>query len=136
MAAGEIRTLISDVQSQTEKAVESMSVGTELTAASVKAVDEAGGAFRDIVKHIDTLTDKIHLSADAIKKAESGNSQIIDSVKIINTAAIKFSRQTENISSTTQELSASTEEIAASSRKLADMADELLKAIETFKLRN
>lgn len=136
LAAGEIRTLISDVQSQTEKAVESMSVGTELTAASVKAVDEAGGAFRDIVKHIDTLTDKIHLSADAIKKAESGNSQIIDSVKIINTAAIKFSRQTENISSTTQELSASTEEIAASSRKLADMADELLKAIETFKLRN
>ncbi len=135
-AAGEIRTLISDVQSQTEKAVESMSVGTELTAASVKAVDEAGGAFRDIVKHIDALTDKISLTTEAIKKAETGNSQIIDSVKVINEAAIKFSRQTENISSTTQELSASTEEIAAASRQLANMAEDLQKSIQTFKLRN
>lgn len=135
-AAGEIRTLISDVQNQTEKAVESMSVGTELTAASVKAVDEAGGAFRDIVKHIDALTDKIRLTTDAIKKAESGNSQIIDSVKVINDAAIKFSGQTEAISATTQQLSASTQEIAASSRQLADMADDLQKEIQTFKLRN
>ena len=135
LAAGEIRTLIADVQNQTEKAVESMSVGTDLTQASVQAVDEAGGAFRDIVKHIGALTDKISLTTDAIKKAEVGNSQIVDSVKVINEAAIKFSRQTENISSTTQELSAATEEIASSSRQLADMADDLQKAIETFKLR-
>lgn len=135
-AAGEIHTLISDVQNQTEKAVESMSVGTELTAASVKAVDEAGGAFRDIVKHIDVLTEKISLTADAIKKAESGNSRIIDSVKVINDAAIKFSGQTESISATTQQLSASTQEIASASRQLADMAEDLQKAIQTFKLRD
>lgn len=134
-AAGEIRTLISDVQNQTEKAVGSMSVGTDLTAASVKAVDEAGGAFRDIVKHIDALIAKIKLTTEAIEKAENGNSQIIQSVKFINNTAIKFSKQTENISSTTQQLSASTEEIASSSRQLAEMADELQQAIRTFKLR-
>lgn len=135
-AAGEIHTLISDVQNQTERAVDSMSVGTDLTAASVKAVGEAGGAFRDIVKHIDSLTEKISLTTDAIKKAEAGNSQIIDSVNVINNVAIKFSKQTESISATTQELSASTEEIASASRQLADMADDLQKAIQTFKLRN
>ena len=136
LAASEIRKLISDVQSQTEKAVESMSVGTDLTAASVLAVDKAGSAFREIVTHIDALTEKISLTTDAIKKAESGNSLIIDSVKVINDAAIKFSGQTESISSTTQELSAATEEIASSSRQLADMADDLQRAIQTFKLRN
>ena len=135
-SADEIRTLISAVQGQTEKAVESMSVGSDLTAASVKAVDEAGGAFRDIVKNIDDLTNKISLTNDAIKKAEAGNTQIIDSVRVINEVAIRFSSRTETISSTTQQLSAATEEIASSSRKLADMADELQKAIETFKLRN
>ena len=134
-AAGEINALIYDVQSQTEKAVESMSVGTNLTQASVQAVGEAGGAFRDIVLQIGALTDKIALTVDAIKKAEAGNAKIIDSVKVINEAAIDFSSQTENISSTTQQLSASTEEIASSSRQLADMAEELQKAIETFKLR-
>lgn len=134
-AASEIQKLIFDVQNQTEKAVQSMSVGTDLTKASVQAVDEAGGAFRDIVKQIDALTDKIRLTTEAIEKAESGNSKIIDSVKVINEAAIKFSSRTEAISSTTQQLSASTEEIATSSRQLADMADDLQKEIQTFKLR-
>ncbi len=134
-AASEIQKLIFDVQAQTEKAVASMSVGTDLTQVSVQAVGEAGGAFRDIVKQIDALTGKISLTVDAIKKAESGNSQIIDSVKVINEAAIKFSRETEGISSTTEELSATTEEIASASRQLADMADDLQKEIETFKLR-
>ncbi len=134
-AASEIKRLIFDVQDQTEKAVASMSVGTDLTAASVQAVGKAGGAFREIVSHIDALTDKITLTTDAIKKAEVGNSQIIDSVEVINNTAIKFSQQTESISATTQQLSASTQEIASSSRQLADMADDLQQAIQTFKLR-
>ena len=135
LAAGEIHNLIFDVQDQTEKAVASMSVGTDLSKASVQAVDKAGEAFRDIVKHIDDLTEKIRLTTDAIEKAESGNSKIIDSVKVINEAAIKFSSRTEAISATTQQLSTSTEEIATSSRQLADMADDLQKEIQTFKLR-
>lgn len=136
LAASEIHKLIFDVQDQTEKAVQSMSVGTDLTQASVQAVGEAGGAFREIVKHIDGLIEKIQLTTNAITEAEDGNSQIINSVKLINEVAIKFSSQTEAISTTTQELSTSTEEIASSSRQLADMADELQKAIQTFKLRN
>ena len=135
LAAGEIHNLIFDVQDQTEKAVASMSVGTDLSKASVQAVDKAGEAFRDIVKHIDDLTEKIRLTTEAIEKAESGNSKIIDSVKVINEAAIKFSSRTEAISATTQQLSTSTEEIATSSRQLADMADDLQKEIQTFKLR-
>ncbi len=134
-AASEIHKLIFDVQDQTEKAVQSMTVGTDLSLASVQAVDKAGSAFREIVKNIDALTEKIGLTTEAIKKAESGNSQIIDSVKLINEAAIKFSSRTEAISATTQAMSTSTEEIAASSQQLANMADDLQKEIRTFKLR-
>ena len=136
LAASEIHKLIFDVQDQTEKAVQSMSVGTDLTKASVQAVGEAGGAFREIVKHIDGLTEKIKLTTDAITEAETGNSQIIESVKLINEVAIRFSGKTEDMSATTQALSTTTQEIASSSRQLADMADELQKAIQTFKLRN
>ena len=134
-AAEEIHKLIFDVQSQTEKAVESMQVGTETTQKSVDAVNNAGTAFREIVAQIETLTEKISHTTKAIEKAEEGNSQIIESVNKINTAAEKFSVETETISATTQELSASTQEIASASRQLADMADELNKAIETFKIR-
>lgn len=136
LAASEIHKLIFDVQDQTEKAVQSMSVGTDLTKASVQAVDKAGGAFREIVMNINGLTEKIRLTTDAINEADAANSQIINSVKLINEVAIKFSDRTEAISSTTQAMSTSTQEIAAASRQLADMADELQKAIHAFKLRN
>ncbi|MBR3746724.1 MAG: HAMP domain-containing protein, partial [Selenomonadaceae bacterium] len=102
LATNEIKNLIFDVQEQTNKAVESMSVGTELTNASVQAVDEAGHEFREIVGNIDALTEKIRLTVDAIKKAEDGNALIVDSVKIINDAAIRSSGKTESISATTQ----------------------------------
>ena len=134
-AAEEIHKLIFDVQSQTDKAVESMEVGTETTQKSVDAVNEAGSAFREIVNQIGMLIEKISHTTKAITKAEGGNSQIIDAVNKINDTAEKFSVKMETISSTTQELSAATEEIASAGRQLADMADELQKAIGTFKLR-
>ena len=134
-AADEIHRLIFDVQSQTDKAVESMQVGTKTTQTSVDAVNEAGSAFREIVNEIQELTEKIRRTTGAIAKAKEGNTQIVESVDKISTAAKKISVETETISATTQELSASTEEIAASSRQLSDMADELHKAIGTFKLR-
>ena len=134
-AAEEIHRLIFDVQSQTDKAVESMQVGTTMTQSSVDAVNEAGGAFREIVSQIDALTEKISHTTTAIDKANEGNDKIIDSVNLINKTAEKFSTETETISATTQQLSAATEEIASASRQLADMADELQKAIQTYKLR-
>ena len=135
-AADEIHKLIFDVQSQTDKAVDSMQVGTKTTQESVDAVNKAGGAFREIVNQISALTEKISHTTRAIEKANEGNDKIIDSVQRIKTAADKFSVETETISATTQELSASTQEISSASRRLAEMAVELQKAIGTFKIKN
>ena len=134
-AADEIHKLISDVQNQTEKAVDAMGTSAAITQTSVDAVNDAGSAFREIVNHINGLTEKIDVTTNAIAKAESGNAQIIDSVHVIDNAAKKFTTQTETISSTTEQLSAATEEIASSSKQLADMAEFLQNGIKTFKLR-
>ena len=134
-AADEIHKLISDVQNQTEKAVNAMGTSAAITQTSVDAVNNAGSAFREIVNHINGLTEKIDVTTNAIAKAESGNAQIIDSVHVIDNAAKKFTTQTETISSTTEQLSAATEEIASSSKQLADMAEFLQNGIKTFKLR-
>lgn len=134
-AAEEIHRLIFDVQNQTDKAVESMQVGTTMTQESVDAVNDAGSAFREIVHLIDELSKKISHTTIAIDKANAGNDKIIESVNLIDNTAHKFSTETETISATTQELSAATEEIASASKQLADMAEELQKAIQTYKLR-
>ena len=63
------------------------------------------------------------------------NDKIIESVNLIDNTAHKFSSETETISATTQELSAATEEIASASKQLANMAEDLQKAIRTYKLR-
>ena len=134
-AAEEIHRLIFDVQNQTDKAVESMQVGTTMTQESVDAVNDAGGAFREIVHLIGELTKKISHTTIAIDKANAGNDRIIESVNLIDNTAHKFSSETETISATTQELSAATEEIASASKQLANMAEDLQKAIRTYKLR-
>ena len=135
-AADQINQLINNVQTQTEKAVESMHEGTNMTEQSVKVVHEAGSAFREIVSQVSTLTEKVHQAADAVKQANEGRLQITNAVSKIESTVNNLSSEAETVSASTQELYASIEEIASFSRQLSGMAEELHEAIDIFKLRH
>lgn len=134
-AAEKISTLIREIQSQTDKAVNSMRSGREITDKSAQAVNEAGEAFKEIVSQIDSLMDKVSHTTEAVAEATSGSRSIVDAVGNIDSAASQLALETETVSAATQEQSASIEEVASSSRQLADMAGELQKAVSAFKLR-
>ena len=134
-AAERINRLIGNVQEQTSKAVESMHVGMEMTTKSTGAVHDAGGAFREIVSQIESLTEKVKQAVDAINQANKGSDRIVEAVNNIDAAASQLSQETETVSSATEEQSASIEEVAASSKQLADMAGELQNVVSAFKLR-
>ncbi|MBQ7704348.1 MAG: HAMP domain-containing protein [Selenomonadaceae bacterium] len=134
-AADQINQLIQNVQTQTDKAVETMQAGTVVTSKSVEIVHETGEAFREIVRQVAALSDKVQQATTAVKKANEGRIQITDAINKIETAAANLSTEAETVSASTQELSASIEEIAAASRQLSGMAEELDSDINTFKLR-
>lgn len=134
-AAEQINQLIQNVQAETANAVKTMHAGTSITGKSVQVVHDAGVAFREIVAQIDSLTEKVSHSAEAVQKADEGRTQITNAVSEIETSSTKLSAEAENVSASTQELSASIEEIASACRQLSDMAEDLQKEIKTFNLR-
>ena len=134
-AAERINRLIGNVQEQTLKAVESMHEGMEMTTKSTSAVQDAGGAFREIVSQVEILTEQVKQAVNAIKEANQGSQRIVDAVTNIDAAANQLSAETETVSAATEEQSASIEEVASSSRQLAEMAGELQNAVSEFKLR-
>ncbi len=135
VAADQINQLIQNVQTQTDKAVQTMNEGTVMTSKSVEIVHETGSAFREIVKQVEALTDKVKQATAAVQKANEGRVQITNAINRIENAAANLSTEAETVSASTQELSASIEEIAAASRQLSNMAENLDSDINTFKLR-
>ncbi|MEG6584679.1 methyl-accepting chemotaxis protein [Dendrosporobacter sp. 1207_IL3150] len=133
-AADQITNLISEVQAETEKAVESMVQGTQETKNGTVIVNKAGEAFSRISTEIERTSEQIADVTAAIKNISEDSLRIVTAVKTIETVSKNTAGQTQTVSASTEEQSAALEEIAASSQSLAQMAEQLQGAIKTFRM--
>ena len=161
-ATKEIADLIGNVQKGVEDSVKAMEEGQNEVKEGYRLADEAGIALNDILQAAGNVSDQIdQISARAQQINASSNElvQVIDNVGSIteqNTAATEEmsanatqvsksvesvagiaeenSAATQQVSASAQEMSAQVEEIIASSQSLKQMADELQKAVATFRL--
>jgi methyl-accepting chemotaxis protein len=133
-AAKQIAELISDIQSDTEKAVAAMTDGTKEVAVGAEVVTSAGKSFERIVELVGKVSGQVKETSAAIHQLAGGSNQIVASMKHIDAISKNTAGQTQTISAATEEQSASMEEIAASSQSLAGMAAELQSYIKQFKV--
>ncbi|EKU72199.1 methyl-accepting chemotaxis protein [Selenomonas sp. F0473] len=133
-ATENITSIITEIQKRTQDAVVSMQAGTEMTVGSVRSVNEAGGAFREIVAQITQLMERITYSTEAIKATNEGSKRITASIQSIEKVAASLADETQTVSAATEEQTASVHEVASASKHLSEMASELQAAVETFKL--
>ena len=162
-AASKIAELITSIQVDTTKAVDSMAKWTEDVKNGKEVVDEAGNAFDAIVNAVEGLTHNAEtiLSAarvsaekanalvhtmDSLNKASGEISDETGSVSAateelsasmddsLNRASDEISDETGSVSAATEELSASMDEIANASRNLAELAQKLKDSTTQFKL--
>lgn len=131
-AAKQIATLISEIQSETDKAVVAMNDGTREVKIGAEVVNSAGQAFKEIVELIGEVSNQIQDISAAIQQMAAGSQQIVASVRDIDRISKDSAGQTQTVSAATEEQSASMEEIAASSQALAKMAEELQGAVRKF----
>lgn len=131
-AAKQIATLISEIQSETDKAVIAMNDGTREVKVGAGVVNSAGQAFREIVLLVNEESGQIKEISAAIQQMASGSQQIVASVRDIDQISQDTAGQTQSVSAATEEQSASMEEIAASSQALAKMAEDLQVAVRKF----
>lgn len=132
-SAKQIANLISEIQSETDKAVTSMNDGTREVSIGISVVNTAGKSFADISKLISQVSEQSKSISVAIQQMVNGSQEVGMHIQEVDEISKEISGQTQTVSAATEEQSASMQEIASSSQALAHMAVELQEVVEKFK---
>lgn len=133
-SAQQISQLISAIQEETNKAVQSMETATKEVAAGIGVVNRAGESFGQIQHAVNEVTSQIQEVSSAVQQMAAGTEQMVQSIQFITQVAETTSSGTQEVSAATEEQLASMEEIASSATSLSKMAVELQSLISKFKV--
>ncbi|MBP2642703.1 MAG: Methyl-accepting chemotaxis protein signaling domain protein [Firmicutes bacterium] len=133
-AAQQIATLINEIQTETERAVEAMNDGTREVQRGTEIVDTSGQNFQEIVAYVNQVTEKIKEISGAIEELSTGSSRMVETVDQINMLSKTVSGESQTVSAATEEQSASMQEIAGASQSLSKLAMNLRDAVSQFKI--
>ena len=133
-AAKQIGQLITEIQTETNQAVEAMNAGTQEVRFGADAVDAAGKSFTDIFEAIHEISEQMREISVVMEEMAKGSQQIVESVKDIDTISKESASQSQSVAAATEEQSATTQEIASASEALAQLAEDLTKAVHQFRV--
>lgn len=133
-AAKQIAALIGEIQGETDKAVDAMSIGTREVKTGAEVVSATGAAFQEIVDLISEVSERVRDISAASQQMASGSQQIVSSVKKIDELTKKSVAETQSVSAATEEQLATMEEIAGSSQVLAKLAQGLQTSVAAFQM--
>ena len=132
-AAGEVASIIQAIQSETQKAVNSMKKGTEAVKTGSDVVAQAGEQFQQIVNNVKEVDVLIHEAARAATATADSSAEVLNSAEEVEKVTNTVTGNIDSISSATEEQSATMEEIAASTRNLSELAADLKRELLKFK---
>ena len=134
VSAKHISELIGKIQNDTQSVVQSMNVGTTEVKAGAEAVNNAGTIFRDIYKMIGEVNREIIATQKAVEEMIKASNEADVAVMEIEEISKKTAEGTGTASAVTEEQSATIQEVAGASRALAELAQELQKLVNSFKI--
>ncbi|MHB1128007.1 MAG: methyl-accepting chemotaxis protein, partial [Bacillota bacterium] len=133
-AARQIAILITDIQNDTDKAVQSMSSNAKLIENGNKVISEGANSFHLIEQAIKAVSQQVQEVSRSTEELSRGSEDVVNAVKSIGEIAQQVAESAETIASTTEEQSASIEEMASSVDALARLGQSLQDAVSQFKL--
>jgi methyl-accepting chemotaxis protein len=161
-ATKEIGGLIAGIQKTVSEAVKAMDEGSMEVENGVVSANKAGSALSDILKAAEAVNNQATLAGEAAEKMNVSSEELVsavDSVSAVveeNTAATEEmsanstevtqsiesiasvseenSAAIEEVSASAEEMTAQVEEVTASAQTLSEMAKELQKVVDRFKL--
>jgi methyl-accepting chemotaxis protein len=133
-AAGQIASLIGEIQTDTQKVVGVVADGAQRTEDGVATVEQTREAFERIGHAVEDMTARITEIATAAQQISAETTQMENSIGEVAAVAEQSSASAEQVSASTQETSASTQEIAASAQELARTAERLQELVGRFTL--
>lgn len=130
--AGQITSLIEDIQSETKATVNSMDTNIEQVEKQIKVINKAGDSLKKIVNSSEVTKEKVN-------EIKAFSSELQQQINLINKSIYEIGDSTENnaansqeVSALAEEQSASVQEVAASSDELENMANQLNSLVSEF----
>jgi methyl-accepting chemotaxis protein len=133
-AAASIADLVSEIRSETERAVTVVEHGVRQTDEGAQTVIAAREAFQQIRQNVESMTERIEQIAASSTQIVDSATRMAENVSSVANVAEESSASTEEVSAATEETSASTQQIASSAQELSATADELQRLVSQFTL--
>ncbi|MBR2179709.1 MAG: methyl-accepting chemotaxis protein [Selenomonadaceae bacterium] len=133
-AAQKISDLIQVSQEDTKKAIEDMEKGSQEVHVGTENIISMGDALRKIIDIVEQVSAQVQDISAAIRSMAANGEQIVSHIKSIETSSKSSAEEAETVSAATEEQTASVHEIANAATSLAQMANELQKEVQKFKL--
>lgn len=133
-AADRIRSLIGDIQSEINSAVDSMNKGTQAVNDGTLMSESAKAAFLAILQAVEDVFGHVKEVSQSAVFVQSDSKHMVEVVEQICAISSKSLESTHSIAAAAEQQLASMEEVSAASQSLSKMADELQEVVKVFKV--
>lgn len=129
-----IHEIVSELQSNTSKAVNTMQRVTTISTEQVKSVNNSKDRYSSIARTMEKSIDAVKELSDSGEEMDLMRQDIIENLESLSAIAEENAAASEQASAATEEQTASVEEIAGASDSLSELAVKLNSLVARFKL--
>ncbi|MGU3395368.1 methyl-accepting chemotaxis protein [Priestia sp. D51] len=133
-SANQIKDLVSLIQSETARTLQSMTATTKEVKEGLAVVEQAGTSFMQINEAVQHVVNQIQQIGSAIHNLAKDTHEVQQAIHEVNGIAEEAAAGAQNVSATTEEQLASMEEIASSAMDLANMSEGLQELVSRFRV--
>jgi len=133
-SAQQISQLITLIQDETDRAVQSMEMTTREVGAGIGVINVAGESFTQIESSVNEVTEQIQEVSAAVQQMAAHAQQMVQLMKVVSEVSENVASGTQEVTAATEEQLAAMEEITSSSISLSKMASELQGVVGKFKI--
>ena len=133
-SAGEIAGLITSIQDKSQKAVAVMQEGVDRVESGTKVVQDSGASFNEIAEMVRKVVEESQEMNNIVNALNENTKTIGEAIQSVAVKSSSVSSEAESVSAASEELTATMSEIESSSGVLAEMAKDMLKSVENFKM--
>ncbi|AFH64415.1 methyl-accepting chemotaxis protein [Paenibacillus caseinilyticus] len=130
----QIADIITGVQAESHRAVESMNRGAERVEQGVKQSGEVSDAFQSIDTAIRRVSEKVHAVEAAIRAVAAESRAITEAMEQVNSVSEQGAASIQQTTASSEEQLSTMEEVAGSARSLAQLAEELQHTLSRFRV--
>jgi methyl-accepting chemotaxis protein len=133
VAAGEIGSLLAEIQRSIANAAQAMELGTGAAEAGIELAREAEKSFGEIGSSIEKVTQQAEGVYGSVRQIEEGATGMTASVKEMLQLASKNANDASTIAAAAQQQNASMQQVEAAASVLAELSDDLKLKVQPFR---